>query len=214
MKSKVILDLPVQIGIAVFNYAKLRLIEFWEFINHYLVNDLYQIMECDTDSLYIAFARENIDECVKPELLEKWQEEKKIWFSTEDKETLVDFEGNDITLADFDKRTPGKFKPEFIGDGMACLNSKVYHIWGIDSNGKFVTKTSCKGVQQKRNKLLKEHFLDVIRTQNPRLFTNAGFFKNANDELLTYSQVKIGLSYFYAKREVLEDGVTTTHLKI
>ena len=32
-KRKVLLDLPMQIGIAVYSYAKLRLTEFWEFIN-------------------------------------------------------------------------------------------------------------------------------------------------------------------------------------
>ena len=34
------------------------------------MNELYQLMECDTDSLYVAFARDTIDECVKPEMLE------------------------------------------------------------------------------------------------------------------------------------------------
>ena len=70
-KRKVLLDLPMQIGIAVYSYAKLRLIEFWEFTNTYLMNDHYQLMECDTDSSYIAFAKNNIDECVKPELRDK-----------------------------------------------------------------------------------------------------------------------------------------------
>ena len=67
-KKRVVLDLPTQIGLAVYSYAKLRLIQFLEFINTFLVNDLYQIMECDTYSFYIAFARDTIDECVKPEM--------------------------------------------------------------------------------------------------------------------------------------------------
>ena len=53
-KCKVSLDLPLQIGIAVYSYMKLRLIEFWEFINTYLMNVHYQLMECDTDSLQKA----------------------------------------------------------------------------------------------------------------------------------------------------------------
>ena len=75
-KKSVVLDLPSQIGVAVYSYANLRIVKFWEFISTYLVNDLYQIMECDTDSLYIAFARESIDECVKPKLKEHWKTEK------------------------------------------------------------------------------------------------------------------------------------------
>ena len=208
------LDLPLQIGVAVFNYAKLRLIEFWEFINHYLDNDLYQIMEMDTDSLYIAFARDTIDQCVKPELLSEWFTKKDDWFSSEDKDCQVEFDGVYVPLSDFDKRTPGKFKPEFVGDGMSCLNSKVYHIWGLDKYGKFVHKTSCKGVQQKRNEVLKEHFLSVIKTQNPCRFENAGFIKNSQGTILTYTQEKQGLSYFYGKRKILDDGVSTTHLDI
>ena len=40
-------------------------------------------MECDTDSLYIAFAQDNIDDCVKPELREEWDQKKWDYFSSE-----------------------------------------------------------------------------------------------------------------------------------
>ena len=73
--KKIVHDLPIQIGVAVFSYAKLRMLEFWEFLNTFLVNDLYQLMEMDSDSLYIAFARNTIDECVKPELKNRWVRE-------------------------------------------------------------------------------------------------------------------------------------------
>ena len=128
-KRKVLLDLPMQIGLAVYSYAKLHLIGFWEFLNAYLMDDHYQLMECDTDSLYIAFAKSNIDDCVKPELREKWLVENWHWFSSEDVETMIPFQDGVISLKQFDKRTPGKFKPEFIGHGQLCLNSKVFHIW-------------------------------------------------------------------------------------
>ena len=71
-----------------------------------------------------------------------------------------------------------------------------------------------QGVQQKRTELIKDHFLDTLRTQNPCYCTNAGFIKNNNDELVTYTQWKKGLSYFYGKRQVEEDGFSTTHLEI
>ena len=87
--KKIVHDLPIQIGVAVFSYAKLRMLEFWEFLNTFLVNDLYQLMEMDKDSLYIAFARDTIDECVKPELKNRWLKEKRKWFSSEDTKCLV-----------------------------------------------------------------------------------------------------------------------------
>ena len=214
LQKKIVHDLPAQIGLAVYSYAKLRMLEFWEFINKYLVNDLYQLTEMDTDSLYIAFARETIDDCVKDELRAEWGREKWKWFSSNDKETRVHFDGHEISLAQYDKRTPGKFKPEFEGLGMACICSKVYTIWGVDEEGKYKAKTSCKGTQQKRNELLKEHLLDVLRTQQPHFVENAGFIKDKVGTIKTYTQEKVSMSYFYAKRKVLEDGVTTTHLDI
>ena len=97
---------------------------------------------------------------------------------------------------------------------MICLNSKVYHIWGTDKEGKSKAKTSCKGTQQKRNELLKEHFLDVFNTQKPHSIENAGFVKDSRGTIKTYTQKKVGMGCFYAERKVLEDGVTTTHLDI
>ena len=214
-KRKVQLDLPMQIGIAAYSYAKLCLIEFREFINTHLMNDHYQLMECDADSLYIAFAKSDIDDCVKPELKEKRLAEKWLWFSSKDTQTMVPFHDEImISLKQFDKCTPGKFKPEFIGNGQLCLNSQEYHIWNDEEE-----KISCKGVQKRRNRLLREDFLSVIETQKAKVFTNAGFIKETDSitgrpSIKTYTQTKQGLGYFYAKRIVLSDGVSTTHLNI
>ena len=214
-KRKVVHNLPTQIGIAVYSYAKLRMLEFWEFINKYLDNELYQLMEMDTDSLYIAFARDTIDECVKPERRDDWLFEKSEWFSRTDDSQIV-FDGQVIPYSQWDKRTPGKFKPEFYGDGHACLNSKVFMVWNNtkDKDGKYKTKLSCKGVQHKRNEILKKHFLSVLETKEPYIAENSGFLKDKNDNITTYTQSKTGMGYFYAKRKVLDDGVSTTHLDI
>ena len=216
-KRTQVYDLPIQIGIAVYSYAKLNLISFWEFINKHLVNDLYQLMACDTDSLYIALARDSIDDCVQPDLKETWDIEKHKFFSTRDL-TLREFDGQVITNAQFDKRTPGLYKPEFEGLGMLCLNSKVNHIYsGHDHktpcDEKDCHKTACKGIQKKRNKLTREHFESVLKSQQPVFFENAGFIRHGTSTS-TYTQVKKGLSYFYPKRIVLADGVSTTHLNI
>ncbi len=87
-KKKVIMDLPIQIGISIYNHAKLILINFWEFLNKYLDYNMYEIVQCDTDSLYIALGAESIDDCVKPELKEEWHRVKHEFFSSEDN-TLV-----------------------------------------------------------------------------------------------------------------------------
>ena len=206
-KRTCVYDLPIQIGIAVYSYAKQNLITFWEFINKYLINNLYQLMECDTDSLYIAFARDSIDDCVKPHLREEWNIEKLKFFSSQDTSPR-EFAGKIISTAQFEKRTPGLYKAEFEGLGMLCLNSKVYHIFKADDY-----RTSCKGIQKKRNTLTREDFEVVLKSQQPAFFENAGFIRDGT-ETKTYTQTKKGLSYFYAKRKVLSDGVSTTHLDI
>ena len=116
-------DLPLHVGIAVYSYAKLRMLQFWKFIHEYLDNDLYQFMEMDTDSLYIASAKDTIDECVKPHLKEAWNKEKHKWFSSDETQCKVKFEDEIITFEQYDKRTPGKFKMEYQGEGMLRLNS-------------------------------------------------------------------------------------------
>ena len=54
--------------------AKFSLIQFWEFLNEHLDQNLYCLMETDTDSLYLAIARPTIDECVKPDKIQNWWE--------------------------------------------------------------------------------------------------------------------------------------------
>ena len=209
-KKSVVLDNPIQIGVAVYNYAKLVMIKFWDFLDTYLMKSHFELCQMDTDSLYFAIAAESIDDCVKPDKKEEWIEAKKKWFPSDD-QTIIDFYGHQVTTAQHSLREPGLFKLEFVGDGIAALNSKVYIAFGPK------TKISCKGIQQRRNVLVKEQFLEVLETQKPKSFDNAGFIKNVDDNgpsMLTYVQHKKGLGYFYAKRKVLADGVSTTHLDI
>ena len=208
-------DLPLHVGVAVYSYAKLRMLEFWSFIHKYLDNNLYQFMEMDTDSLYIAFAKEDIDQCVKEGLEESWKKEKYKWFSSEDEGCSFIFEGERITFKQYDKRTPGKFKMEYKGEGMYCLNSKTYYIWGeLDRDGSSKPKCSSKGVRQDRNPLTRDHFKDVLVTKESCKVENAGFIHSKEGPIKTYTQNKIGMSYIYMKRKVLADGVSTTHLDI
>ena len=96
---------------------------------------------------------------------------------------------------------------------MIALNSKVYHIWGKDKDGNAIEKTSCKGAQKRRNQFMKVNFLSVLETQLPHIVKNAGFIRDGLT-IKTYTQSKIGLGYFYPKRKVLSDGISTTHLDI
>ena len=206
-KRKIVQDTPIQVAIAVYSRAKMLLLDFWVFLKEHLDDSTYCLMETDTDSLYIAISKDTIDECVRPDKLDDWKKRKYEYFAS-DSEEPVTFEGVEISEKQYDKRTPGKFKLEFSGIGMICLNSKVYHIWTHD--GEF--KTSSKGMQS-RNEITKENFLDVLWDKYDHHVENSGFIDDGTRKK-TYTQVKKGLNYFYCKRIVLEDGVSTTHLNI
>ena len=56
------MDLPLQIGVAVYHLAKLRMLEFfYDFIDKFIDRSDYQIIEMDTDSNYFAFSEDNIE---------------------------------------------------------------------------------------------------------------------------------------------------------
>ena len=166
---------------------------------------MYNLMMMDTDSLYIAFARDPIDDFVKPELSGKWASEKWKWFSSENKKSEIVFEGNTITFAQWDKRQPGKFKADYVAAGMICLNSKVCHIWGgVDKEGKPSPKTSCKCTQKRRNFLLKDRFLNDLKTQKPHNVENAEFIKDNRGIIITYTQKKTGILMLSIKSSIFK----------
>ena len=168
-------------------------------------------METDTDSLYLAIARSSLEECVLPEKLQNWRENKSNFFASDSQEPVI-FDRKTITKEQYDKRTPGLYKVEVIGKGMIALNSKVFHIWGKDPEGKDIFKTSAKGVQE-RNNLIRENFMSVLEERKLYEIENAGFIREGT-RTFTYTQAKTGLNYFYCKRIVLGNGIDTTHLRI
>jgi len=56
-KKRMNLNLPIQIEFFVYQYAKLRMFQFYyDFLDKYLDHSDYQYCEMDTDSAYIALA--------------------------------------------------------------------------------------------------------------------------------------------------------------
>jgi len=188
----------MQIGFFVYQYAKLRMLQFYfDFLDKYLDRSDYQYCEMDTDSAYIALAGDSVESLVKEELRSQFEVDKFNWFPrTDTPENRA-----------YDKRTPGLFKVEWEGEGIIGLCSKTYYCFG--SYDKF----SCKGVNKKTNEINKEKYLDVLRSKQSSAGVNKGFTV-VNHSVHTYTQVRNGFSYFYPKRKVLEDGVTTIPLEI
>ena len=151
----------------------------------------------DTDCADIAIAGESVESLVKPELRHECEQDKANWFPrTNTPEHKI-----------FDKRTPGLFKEEWSGDGIIGLCSKTYYCFGTSD------KFSCKGMNKRCNDIDKDKYFNVLLSKESSEGVNKGF-RVVGNNMYTYNQVRQSFSYFYPKRKVLEDGVTTLPLDI
>ncbi len=222
MAKKVIqYDLPLHIGFFVYQYAKLRMLEFYfDFMMKFLAPEDFQYIEMDTDSAYIALSKPSLEECVREDkYVEFWQEwnqwfpaeacdlHQQVWQETKRKKEVWHPEKCCQQRTLFDKRTPGLFKVEWEGQGMVALCSKTYFGWGRKE------KYSCKGLRKSANHLNKDKYLEVLQKKQAGGGVNVGFQVHKN-ALYTYRQERDSLSYLYIKRKVCDDGVSTEPLLI
>ena len=200
-KRQVTITRPYQCGIAVYQLAKLRMLEFYyDFLDKFCDRRDFELIQMDTDSFYMALSANDFDEIIKPEMKELYKEEKKNWLVTDE----------------YSKRVPGLFKAEFQGKRMIALTSKCYF---ADSGGEAgaklggdegIKKFSCKGVSRRQNKMNWERYRKALFGSLDKV-TNIGFRKRDN-HIVTYEQSKLGLSAYYDKRIVHEDGIHTSCL--
>ena len=102
---------PYQCGTAVYQLAKLRMLEFYyDFLDKYFSRKDFELCYMDTDSFYLAMSGDSLDEIVNPEMKQAYEADKKNWFATDK----------------FSERTPGLFKPEFVGTRGMWLTAKCY----------------------------------------------------------------------------------------
>ena len=201
-KRRVTITRPYQCGIAVYQLAKLRMLEFYyDFLDKFCDRRDFELIQMDTDSFYMALSAEDFDDIIKPEMKELYfgdgaqlgsEAEKKNWLVTDE----------------YSKRVPGLFKPEFRGKRMIALTSKCYFADNGDSDTK--VKFSCKGVSRRQNKMNWERYKNALFGSLDKA-RNIGFRKRDN-HIVTYEQSKLGLSAYYDKRIVHEDGIHTSCL--
>ena len=191
-KRRVTIKRPYQCGIAVYQLAKLRMLEFYyDFLDKFCDRRDFELIQMDTDSFYMALSANDFDDIIKPDLKELYKDEKKKWLVTDE----------------YSKRVPGLFKPEFKEKRMIALTSKCYFADNGDSKAKF----SCKGVSRRQNKMSWERYKNALFGALDKV-TNIGFRKKEN-HIVTYEQTKLGFSAYYDKRIVHEDGIHTSCLR-
>ena len=228
-KRNILYNLPVQIGYFVYGYAKLKLLQFmFDCIDRFLVYENYSLILCDTDSLYFSLSTPTLIESVKPELLETFISEYDMWFCvpacrthmTDFKNALrnrLTFDGSEKCCQKqytYNKKVPGLFKVEWSsnapGTSIIALCSKTY----ICTDGATKhTKRSTKGVNKRLNPYTEEDFSNVLNTGIDCPGVNRGF-RVTDEGMFTYEVEKKGGSFFYCKRKVLEDRVSTRPLDI
>jgi len=114
-KPRVTIHRPFQVGIAVYQLAKLRILEFYhDFLDHFIDRQDFELIQMDTDSLYFALSANKLDDVVKPELTAEFDNCKNDW----------------IAWDAWSNRTPVLFKLELDGRRAIALCSKCYFVDG------------------------------------------------------------------------------------
>ena len=218
------MNIPVTVGFAVLQFAKLRMLEFYyDFMDVFFDRADFQYVEMDTDSAYMGLSSDSLDSIVRPHLRSQFYEEYPKWFPRQacplhtTQYITSKLSGDQWKpmecckmVCKHDQRTPGLFKEEFSGDGIIALNSKTYYCWNnsIDEH-----KHSSKGLSKKTNNLQLKTYFDVLQTRESFSGINKGFVVK-NGQTYTYNQLRTGLTYFYANRNVESDGVSTSNIHL
>jgi len=112
-KPRITIRRPFQIGIAVYQLTKLRMLEFYyDFLDKYVNRRDFELIQMDTDSNYMAISGERLKDVVRSELKQEFEVEKNQWLSWDN----------------WSGRTPGLFKLECEGSRMIALCSKCYYV--------------------------------------------------------------------------------------
>lgn len=77
-KSRISLDLSIQIGYFIFQYAKLRMLEFYyDCLDQCCNREDFELMSMDTDSLYMAISEEVLTNIIIPDMRNNFKQEKR-----------------------------------------------------------------------------------------------------------------------------------------
>ena len=171
----------------------------------------------DTDSLYLALAEKELEDCIRPERRAEWQR-------LRSNDCVDNFTADAVGYffprilcvkhKQHDKRESGLFKEELRCTEMLCLCSKTYCCYDVTSKKlKFRRKGLNKRVLEQSGDGPLEKYRRVLNKKVKVTSSNRGFRTN-NHSVATYEQIKKGFSYFYPKRIVETDRIHTQPLSL
>ena len=164
----------------------------------------------DTDSLYFGLAATKLSDAVSENLKSEFLEKLEKRCGRVHDADADTFFPRTCCRKDmlFDKRGEGLFKEEMIGGEMVALCSKTYV---IERDGQI--KLSCKGINKKSVRDPMNMMKKVLSTDKRESGINMGF-RDCENTIFTYTQKRVGFNYFYCKREIEQDGIHTSPLKM
>ena len=142
----------------------------------------------DTDSAYIALAGDSIDDLVTKQHREHYFRHRSKWFPAE----CCDKHEDDYV------QTLLAGLP-WTATEACCVARKAYD--------------KRKGLNKRQNDIDKDAFLAVLTNRRSGSGVNRGF-RVRDSSVMTYVQERTALTYFYPKREVLADGLSTAPLDV
>ena len=171
----------------------------------------------DTDSLYLALFKKELNHCIRKETKAEWE-----LMRTED--CKADFTANATTNffprtcctkhVKHDKREPGLFKEEFRCTEMLFLCSKTSCCYDSNSNKyEFSSKGLIKKTLEDCGDGPMAKYRKVLDEFNYVTSTNRGF-RVSYHSVATYEETKKGLVYFYPNKHVDTDGIHTRPLNL
>ena len=207
-KRSISCDLPIQLSFTVLQLAKLRILQiYYDFFQAKCEPGTYEICQMDTDSLYFSFSKPDLASIVKPEYKDDFIN----GLTNNCNDLPYGPDQGHFFLRDccdkhrsFDKRTPGLFKMEATGTEMISLCSKTYSLKKSDGTLKF----SSKGLNRHALSDPHEVYRRVLYTGDAEGGKNIGY-RAHKGRVFTCEEEKKAISYFYCKRQVLDDGIRT-----
>ena len=192
-KDRLTIKNPFQVGIVVYQLAKLRMLQFYyEFLDYYFDRRDFKLIQMDTNSMYFAFSRDRLEDAIRPGCEAEFEADKKRWLSWDK----------------WSNREPGLFKLEKEATLGIALCSKCFY---MEDKATGHAKVSSKGVNKRQNEMRGARFEQALAGARD-MATNRGF-RMHNGAMYTYKQRKLGLSAYYDKRWVLPDSIHTEPLE-
>ena len=118
---------PIVVGFFILQYAKLRTLElYYNFFTKFCNVNKFEELEMDTDSLYLALAEKELEDCITPEMRAEWQKLRShdcVENFTADAVAILFPRTCCVKHKQHDEKEPGLFKEEFRCTEMLCLCS-------------------------------------------------------------------------------------------